>query len=278
VDTIQWFPGHMAQAKKSIAKALKSVDLVVEVLDARMPPASANPLVEELRLTRQRPVLKVLNKSDLADPAITKNWLQSFRAQDNLFAIEVCSKHKSDVRNLIREARKQVPHRSDAIKPLRMMVMGVPNVGKSTLLNAILGRSVAKAADEPAVTRSVTRYDLDEKTIIYDSPGLMWSKLESQENGYALAVNNAIGVNAYVPEEVAVFLAEKLRLFYANRISDRYGFDSSNLDANDILQKIGDIRGARIKGDEVNLERSANILLTDYRKGKLGRITIQVPD
>ena len=278
MDTIQWFPGHMAQAKKSIAKALKSVDLVVEVLDARMPPASANPLVEELRLTRQRPVLKVLNKSDLADPAITKNWLQSFRAQDNLFAIEVCSKHKSDVRNLIREARKQVPHRSDAIKPLRMMVMGVPNVGKSTLLNAILGRSVAKAADEPAVTRSVTRYDLDEKTIIYDSPGLMWSKLESQENGYALAVNNAIGVNAYVPEEVAVFLAEKLRLFYANRISDRYGFDSSNLDANDILQKIGDIRGARIKGDEVNLERSANILLTDYRKGKLGRITIQVPD
>jgi len=278
VDTIQWFPGHMAQAKKSIAKALKSVDLVVEVLDARMPPASANPLVEELRLTRQRPVLKVLNKSDLADPAITKNWLQNFRAQDNLFAIEVCSKHKSDVRNLIREARKQVPHRSDAIKPLRMMVMGVPNVGKSTLLNAILGRSVAKAADEPAVTRSVTRYDLDEKTIIYDSPGLMWSKLESQENGYALAVNNAIGVNAYVPEEVAVFLAEKLRLFYANRISDRYGFDSSNLDANDILQKIGSIRGARIKGDEVDLERSANILLTDYRKGKLGRITIQVPD
>ncbi len=179
MDTIQWFPGHMAQAKKSIAKALKSVDLVVEVLDARMPPASANPLVEELRLTRQRPVLKVLNKSDLADPAITKNWLQNFRAQDNLFAIEVCSKHKSDVRNLIREARKQVPHRSDAIKPLRMMVMGVPNVGKSTLLNAILGRSVAKAADEPAVTRSVTRYDLDEKTIIYDSPGLMWSKLES---------------------------------------------------------------------------------------------------
>jgi len=278
VDTIQWFPGHMAQAKKSIAKALKSVDLVVEVLDARMPPASANPLVEELRLTRQRPVLKVLNKSDLADPAITKNWLQSFRAQDNLFAIEVCSKHKSDVRNLIREARKQVPHRSDAIKPLRMMVMGVPNVGKSTLLNAILGRSAAKAADEPAVTRSVTRYDLDEKTIIYDSPGLMWSKLDSQENGYALAVNNAIGVNAYVPEEVAVFLAEKLRLFYANRISDRYGFDSSNLDANDILQKIGSIRGARIKGDEVDLERSANILLTDYRKGKLGRITIQVPD
>ncbi len=278
MDTIQWFPGHMAQAKKSIAKALKSVDLVVEVLDARMPPASANPLVEELRLTRQRPVLKVLNKSDLADPAITKNWLQNFRAQDNLFAIEVCSKHKSDVRNLIREARKQVPHRSDAIKPLRMMVMGVPNVGKSTLLNAILGRSVAKAADEPAVTRSVTRYDLDEKTIIYDSPGLMWSKLESQENGYALAVNNAIGVNAYVPEEVAVFLAEKLRLFYANRISDRYGFDSSNLDANDILQKIGSIRGARIKGDEVDLERSANILLTDYRKGKLGRITIQVPD
>ena len=278
MDTIQWFPGHMAQAKKSITKALKSVDLVVEVLDARMPPASANPLVEELRLTRQRPVLKVLNKSDLADPAVTKNWLQSFRAQDNLFAIEVCSKHKSDVRNLIREARKQVPHRSDAIKPLRMMVMGVPNVGKSTLLNAILGRSVAKAADEPAVTRSVTRYDLDEKTIIYDSPGLMWSKLESQENGYALAVNNAIGVNAYVPEEVAVFLAEKLRLFYANRISDRYGFDSSNLDANDILQKIGSIRGARIKGDEVDLERSANILLTDYRKGKLGRITIQVPD
>ncbi len=278
MDTIQWFPGHMAQAKKSIAKALKSVDLVVEVLDARMPPASANPLVEELRLTRQRPVLKVLNKSDLADPAVTKNWLQSFRAQDNLFAIEVCSKHKSDVRNLIREARKQVPHRSDAIKPLRMMVMGVPNVGKSTLLNAILGRSVAKAADEPAVTRSVSRYDLDEKTIIYDSPGLMWSKLESQENGYALAVNNAIGVNAYVPEEVAVFLAEKLRLFYANRISDRYGFDSSNLDANDILQKIGSIRGARIKGDEVDLERSANILLTDYRKGKLGRITIQVPD
>jgi len=278
VDTIQWFPGHMAQAKKSIAKALKSVDLVVEVLDARMPPASANPLVEELRLTRQRPVLKVLNKSDLADPAITKSWLQSFRAQDNLFAIEVCSKHKSDVRNLIREARKQVPNRSDAIKPLRMMVMGVPNVGKSTLLNAILGRSVAKAADEPAVTRSVTRYDLDEKTIIYDSPGLMWSKLDSQENGYALAVNNAIGVNAYVPEEVAVFLAEKLRLFYANRISDRYGFDSSNLDANDILQKIGSIRGARIKGDEVDLERSANILLTDYRKGKLGRITIQVPD
>ena len=148
---INWFPGHMAQAKKNLSKALASVDVVVEVLDARMPAASANPLFEELRKERQRPALKVLNKADLADPHVTEEWVSYFLDPTSLAsALPIVGKSKQEARKTIQQCQKLAPHRTDAIKPLRLIVTGVPNVGKSTILNGLLGQAKAKAADEPA--------------------------------------------------------------------------------------------------------------------------------
>jgi len=177
---IQWFPGHMHAARRKLEETLADVDVLIEVLDARIPAASRNPLLETLRRSRQRPCLKLLNKADLADPARTTEWIAAFEREEGVRALAVCAKNPADVRRILPACERLAPHRSEPTKPLRLMIAGIPNVGKSTLLNALIGRKAAKVGDEPAVTKSVQRYDLPGLRSITDTPGLMWPKMNSR--------------------------------------------------------------------------------------------------
>ncbi|MDC1311692.1 ribosome biogenesis GTPase YlqF [Burkholderiales bacterium] len=274
---INWFPGHMAQAKRNLSKALASVDVVVEVLDARMPAASMNPLFDELRQERQRPALKILNKADIADQTVTARWVEYFMDVNSLAsALPIVGKSKQDVRKIIEACQKLAPHRVDAIKPLRLMVSGVPNVGKSTILNGLLGQAKAKAADEPAITKMINRYEVSDELIIYDSPGVMWPKVDTEETGLLLAVNNAIGVNAYNVEDAAIFLIEKMLERYPQAIADRYKVKVNNIDAIAFIELVGDKRGMRSRGGSVDFERAAQLVVTDYRHGRYGRVSLQL--
>ena len=175
---IQWFPGHMTTARKKAAETMAQIDVVVEVLDARLPEAGSNPMIHELRTHRQRPCLKLLNKADLADPEATRAWLDYFNKQPGVMAVAISAKKPGDVAKLPALAQKLAPHRDDTFKPLRLMIMGIPNVGKSTLMNALVKRRVAAVGDEPAVTKSQQRINLSPRLTLVDTPGMTWPKIE----------------------------------------------------------------------------------------------------
>jgi ribosome biogenesis GTPase A len=275
--TIQWFPGHMTAARKKAAETMADVDVVLEVLDARLPQASSNPMIETLRLARQRPCLKVLNKADLADPGATSAWIDFYQRQKDVKAVAISAKKAADVARLPALCQSLAPHRNDNFKPLRIMIMGIPNVGKSTLLNALVKKRVAKVGDEPAVTKSQQRIILSPRLILIDTPGLMWPKIEHDADGYMLAASHAIGVNAVPEEEVATFLAGILIDRYPALLTARYGFETRGLDGAAVLDAIARRRGALRRGGEIDREKAALILLTDYRSGALGRISLETP-
>ncbi|MBS0314574.1 MAG: ribosome biogenesis GTPase YlqF [Proteobacteria bacterium] len=274
---INWFPGHMVAAQKKAADALAEADVVVEVLDARSPAASVNPMINAMRVARQRPALKVLNKIDLADPAVTEAWLAWFNAQQGVRAIGLSCKQAGESAKVLPAARALAPHREGPLKRLRVMVMGVPNVGKSTLVNALLNRRVAAVGDEPAVTKAQKRYELTDGTWLIDTPGLMWPKIALPSDGLLLAANHLVGVNAYIDEEVATALAEILRLRYPQALGGRYGIDAGEVDAPGVLEAVAQRRGLRAKGGAVDYEKASVVLLNDYRSGALGRITLETP-
>ncbi|MBW8363602.1 MAG: ribosome biogenesis GTPase YlqF [Rhizobium sp.] len=276
---IQWFPGHMTTARKKAAETMAQIDVVVEVLDARLPEAGSNPMIHELRAHRQRACLKLLNKADLADPEATRAWLEYFNRQPNVLAAAISAKKASDVAKLAGLAQKLAPHRDDTFKPLRLMIMGIPNVGKSTLMNTWVKRKVAAVGDEPAVTKSQQRINLSPRLILVDTPGMTWPKIEHDADGFMLAASHAIGRNAVIDEEVAVFLAGILLERYPALLKARYGFAMEGLDATGVLEAVAKKRGCLLKGrsGELDLEKAAMILLTDYRSGTLGRISLETP-
>ena len=203
--SIQWYPGHMNAARKKAAEQMENTDLVIEVLDARLPEASCNPMVEELRLFRQRPCLKILNKVDLADPAATAAWSAYYDAQEGVTAYPMTTKKPGDVARIPDLCQSLAPHRGVPTKPLRIMIMGIPNVGKSTLMNALLKKKVAKVGDEPAVTKMQQKLYLGKNTILVDTPGMLWPKIALASDGLMLAASHAIGSNALIEDEVAVY-------------------------------------------------------------------------
>ncbi len=278
--SIQWFPGHMTQARKKAGETLAVADVVVEVLDARLPQASSNPMIHELRIFRQRPCLKLLNKADLADPEVTKAWLAYFDAQPGVKAVAVSCKKASDVARIPGLAQKLAPHRNDGVKPLRLMIMGVPNVGKSTLMNALVKKKVAAVGDQPAVTKSQQRIDINSRLTIYDTPGMLWPKIEHPVDGLMMAASHSVGVNAYIDEEVATWLAGFLIEHYPALLAARYNLSLDGMDAVAALEAIARKRGCIIKGrgGELDLEKASGILINDYRSGTLGRITLETPE
>lgn len=277
--SIQWFPGHMTSARKKAAETLAMADVVVEVLDARLPVASSNPMIHELRAFRQRPCLKLLNKADMADPAATKAWLDYFAQQPGVMAVAISCKKPSDVARIPGLAQKLAPHRNDAVKPLRLMIMGIPNVGKSTLMNALVKKKVAAVGDQPAVTKSQQRIDISSRLTLYDTPGMLWPKIAHPIDGLMLAASHAVGVNAYIGEDVAIFLADYLLQAYPDLLTARYGFATDGLDGVAVLEAVAKKRGCLLKGrgGELDLEKAAAVLLTDYRSGALGRISLETP-
>ncbi len=268
----------MDSARKAAARTMKQVDVVIELVDARLPEASCNPLIRTLREQRQRPCLKVLNKADLADPAATRAWLDFYNRQHGVTAVALSCKNAADVARIPALCQKIAPHRKDGTRPLRMMIMGIPNVGKSTLMNALIRRRVAVVADQPAITRQQQRLDLNERMSLIDTPGLMWPKIRYPEDGLMLAASHAIGTNAVIPEEVAMYLGGLLMTRYPERLQARYGFDAAGMDAAALIEAIGQRRGCMLKGGGIDLEKASNVLLTDYRQGKLGRISLETPE
>ncbi len=274
---IQWFPGHMASARKAATETMERTDAVIEVLDARLPEASCNPMIRELREHRARPCLKILNKSDLADPAATKAWLDFYNAQPNVKAVALSCKKPGDAAKVSGLCAALAPHRGTRLKPLRMMIMGIPNVGKSTLMNALLKRRVAAVGDEPAITKGQQSLALNECMTLTDTPGLMWPKIEHDSDGFMLAASHAIGRNAILEEEVAVFLADLLLARYPALLAFRYGFIAGSMDGADAITAIAERRCYKLKGGEPDREKAALALLQDYRSGALGRISLETP-
>ncbi|MCX7171907.1 MAG: ribosome biogenesis GTPase YlqF, partial [Proteobacteria bacterium] len=267
--SIQWYPGHMTLARSKAAETMALTDVVIEVVDARLPEASSNPMIHELRLQRQRPCLKLLNKADLADPAVTSAWLAFYNRQPGVKAVAISCKKPSDVAKVPKLCLALAPHRDDNLKPLRMMIMGIPNVGKSTLMNALVKRRVAAVGDEPAVTKTQQRFDLNARMMLVDTPGMLWPKIEHPSDGLMLAASHAVGRNAVIDEEVAVFLGDILLARYAGLVSARYGFSSKGMDGAGLLEAVARKRGCLLKGKggEPDLEKAAMLLLTDYRSG-----------
>ncbi|MBS0307687.1 MAG: ribosome biogenesis GTPase YlqF [Proteobacteria bacterium] len=275
--SIQWFPGHMNSARRQAAETMEKADMVIEVLDARVPQASCNPMIQQLREHRQRPCLKILNKADLADPVATQAWLDFYNKQKNVIAVALSCKKPADVAKVPGLCIKTAPHRGTALKPLRMMIMGIPNVGKSTLMNALLKKKVAKVGDEPAVTKTQQRLYLGNNMVLIDTPGMLWPKIEHPTDGLMLAASHAIGSNALIEEEVATFLADVLLTRYPQLLKARYGFALEGVDAVGVIEGIAQRRGFRLKGGEPDFEKASHTLLQDYRSGALGRISLETP-
>jgi len=278
--SIQWFPGHMNTARREAVKTMETIDVIVEVLDARMPEASSNPLITELRQHRQRPCLKVLNKADLADPAITQTWLDVYNQEPGINAVALSCNKPGQASKVPKLCQALAPHRNSSTKPLRMLIMGIPNVGKSTFMNMLLKRRLAKVGNEPAVTKMQQLHTLNDHMTLIDSPGLLWPKIEDPVVGLMLATIHAIGANAVEDEEIAEFLATRLLARYPNLLTKRYGFGLDGLDGEGVLEAIARKRGClrKGKGGELDREKSARILLTEYRNGTLGRTSLETPE
>ena len=273
--TIEWYPGHMATARKKAGETMGKIDVVLEVLDARLPGASSNPLIARLRAERQRPCLKLLNKADLADPAASAAWVRHFSKEKQVAAAAISSKRADDVAKVLRLAAELVPHREG--KSVRMMVMGVPNVGKSTLVNALLKRKAAKTGDEPAITRQQSRFQLGERHELIDTPGLVSPHIGSESDALKLAASHLIGPESYTGEDVATFLGDLLAQRYPGLLRTRYELEAEKFDGTTVIDAIARKRGYLRKGGQPDLEKAGRALIQDYRSGLLGRITLETP-
>lgn len=276
---VQWFPGHMHKARKIIKQTMKEVDLVIEVMDARIPFSSENPLVDELR--RDRPCIKLLNKSDLADPVVTAQWVEHLEQSRDVRAMAVSALDKKHIRGIPSLCQKLLPERGSGIKDIRVMIMGIPNVGKSTLINTLAGKTMAKVGDEPAITKNVStaqqRIMLPGNIALSDTPGILWPKIENPPSGYRLAVTGAIKNTAIDFEDIALFAADYLRTAYADRLKQRYKLDEPGESDIATLENIGRKRGCLRAGGRLDLQRASEILIHDIRSGALGPLTFETP-
>jgi ribosome biogenesis GTPase A len=278
---IQWFPGHMHTTRLGLVKRLKTgIDVVIELLDARLPGASANPLLAQL--TAGKPALKLLNKQDLADPALTAAWLAHYNAQPETRAIALDAGEAAPAARLIPACRALAPLRGGMVKPLRVLVCGIPNVGKSTLVNTLMRRKATKTGDEAGITRTEQALLLASDLTLFDTPGMLWPRISVEHSGYHLAASGAIGRNAYDEQEVATALLERLQARYAGLLAARYKLPDpaalAALPPDAMLELVAKQRGLVQAGGRLNLQKAAEVVLNDFRAGTLGRITLETPE
>lgn len=279
--SIQWFPGHMHLTRKAITERVKDIDVVIEVLDARLPGSSANPLLAEL--TGHKPTLKVLNKQDVADPARTALWLDWYNALPGTRAVALDASEAAPARKLIDGCHLLAPNRGGMAKPMRVLICGVPNVGKSTLINTLSNKRQAKTGDEAGITKLEQRITLADDFYLWDTPGMLWPRIAAPESGYHLAASGAVGRNAYDEELVALELLRRLQAHYAPLLEARYRLNLAPealaaLHDEELLAAIARKRGAVMAGGRANLQKAAEIVLTDFRSAVLGRITLESPE
>ncbi|KHA59031.1 GTPase [Vibrio variabilis] len=274
--SIQWFPGHMHKAQKEIAEAIPQIDVIIEVLDARIPFSSENPMIAELK--GDKPVVKVLNKRDLADPELTQLWIDHFEKEHNVKAIAITTSQQAEVNKIMELVRKLAPHREEIGKNIRTMIMGIPNVGKSTIINALAGRTIAVTGNQPAVTRRQQRINLQNGIVLSDTPGILWPKVENPHSGFRLAATGAVKDTAMEYDEVAFYTVEYLAQAYPERLQERYQIEDLPESDIELMEEIGRKRGALRAGGRVDLHKCSEILLHELRSGTLGQITLERPE
>ena len=280
---IQWFPGHMTKAQRMIEENLKMVDAVCEILDARIPRSSRNPDID--RLAGDKPRLVILNRTDLADPAITARWRKYFEAQ-GLAILETDARTGKGVngfapaiRRLLADKIREYEAKGQVGRPLRVMILGIPNVGKSTFINKVAGRKAAIAGDKPGVTRGKQWINIDAGLDLLDTPGILWPRFDSQEVGEMLAITNAIKADVLDKETLAANFMLRLRHMYPQAIVDRYKFQPDpEMNGFELLEQAAKKRGFLVSRGEYDIERMANTLLGEYHDGKLGRLSLEAPD
>ncbi|MFK7858708.1 MAG: ribosome biogenesis GTPase YlqF [Granulosicoccus sp.] len=273
---IQWFPGHMHKARKEMAKVLPDIDVVLEVLDARIPWSSENPMLADIG--KDKPVLRVLTKSDLADPAMTAQWLDVHSQSRGHDAMAVSTTDVRSYKNILPRLKAFYPDdTSQRLKPRVAMVVGIPNVGKSTLINKLTGRVIAKTGNEPAITKRQQLISLTEEWSLRDTPGVLWPKVDNDASGYRLAATGAVRDTAMDSAEVATHLLDYLNVTYADQLRQRYGETLPVTQSVQTLEEIGHIRGCIGAGALVDFDRAGRLLLQEYRQGLLGQITLESP-
>jgi ribosome biogenesis GTPase A len=266
----------MNKARNQIKEAMPDIDLVVEVLDSRLPYSSTNPLVDELR--EGKPCIKVLNKADLSDPKTTKLWIDHFEQQDNTRAVSLIAEDRKQSQKLIQLIKTIASNKVEQKKAVRVMIMGIPNVGKSTLINALAGRYIAHTGNEPAVTKRQQMIDLKNGVILSDTPGILWPKFENRNSGYRLATSGAIKDTAMEYEDVSMFALEYFRQAYPEELKARYKLSELPENGAQLLDAIGRKRGCLRSGGIVDLHKAAEIVLHEFRAAKIGLLSLETPE
>ncbi len=273
--SLQWYPGHMTKARREMAELMPSQDVVIEVLDARLPKASSNPVVSELRGTK--PVIKVLTKSDLADPEVTRAWVTYLEGEPGVKAFASTTDNPKLTRKRLAELSRHLAAHRGKDKAVRALIAGVPNVGKSTLLNTLMKRAVAKVGDKPAVTKDQQQVTLDSGMQITDTPGLMWPKIEHEPRAFRLALAGSIPDTAIDYLTIGLFAAEYFLARYPTLLVARYKLDETPADATAFLTELGRRRGGLRPGGLVDLHKAADILVHEFRAGTIGMISLEEP-
>ncbi len=273
--TIRWYPGHMGKAQEKMAEAIRKIDVIVEVVDARLPLSSSNCQLEEMR--RNKPCIKILNKHDLADPAVTKAWVRYFEQESGVTALPLSARLHADAKQLLKICQKTVPHRGRPGWPLRVMIFGIPNTGKSTLINTLAGKCIAKVGDKPAVTTCGQQIDLKNGIVLSDTPGILWPNMDDQNVAYRLATSGAIGASALDYTSVGLFAVEYMMGRYPDLLKTRYKPAEFPETATAMLEVIGKRLGCLMTGGEIDVHRAAEAFLRELRAGRIGRISLEEP-
>nr|WP_087147534.1 ribosome biogenesis GTPase YlqF [Crenothrix polyspora] len=272
---IQWYPGHMCKAGKEIKDILPNVDVIIEVIDARIPFSSQNPLLAELR--GNKPCIKVFTKSDLADAGVTAQWQAYLEQEQGIKTLAVSTDHPEKIRQLIELCHKMYPNVSAANKRTQVLIMGIPNVGKSTLINILAERIIAKTGNEPAITKGQQRINIGEDIVLWDTPGMLWPNIENRHSGYRLAITGAIKDTAIDHLDIVMVAAEYLLQHYPDALMERFQLDTLPENEHALLVAIGTHRGCLRTGGAIEMDRVAKIFLTEFRAGLLGKISLETP-
>ena len=273
--SINWYPGHMYKARKDIINVLNTIDILIEVVDARLPYSSQNPIIAKLQ--HNKPTIIIFNKCDLADEAITKQWQQYYETNRMIKTIDCQQDQPHKVKQIIRLCQKLAPEKQASFKSIHAMIMGIPNVGKSTIINTLAGKTIAKVGNEPAVTKAQQKIYLEDNITLFDTPGMLWPKIENPNSGYRLAISGAIKNTAMEFEDVGFYAADYLLKNYPDLLMKRYQLDELPSSEIEFLEIMGAKRGAKQAGGRINLHKACEILLHEYRNGSLGKISLERP-